>query len=227
MSTRRPIWRYGLFQIPALLSVACLLAAGITHILGLGCQDLWPLLFIGLSIIAFMWMIVMPIDHYLRLHIKLTMSLAGRIAILNAFFWTALLSIWLVSTLPPLMNQCAISEQVNLDWSQWRANIWNEMFLDQDSTAPLDSEADFSFVVTRDRRIRETQILTSEPELESYVQSRIESLEGKPVLSFVPGTRRDEVTYESSVQICTTESKPGCGDPADPDSYPDTEEYER
>lgn len=227
MSTRRPIWQYGLFQIPALLSAAFLLGAGSTYILGLGCQKFWPLLFLGLAAITFMWMIVMPLDHYLRLRIKLTMSLAGRIAILHAFFWMALISIWLISTLPALMSQCAISEQVSLDWSQWRANIWNEMFLDQDSTAPLDSEADFSFVVTRDRKIKETQISTSEPKLESYVQSRIESLEGKPMLNFVPGTRRDEVTYESSVQICTTESKPECGDPADPDSYPDTEEYER
>ena len=195
--------------------------------MNLGCQEFWPLLFLSLAVIAFTWMIVMPIDHCLRIYTKLTMSLAGRIAILNAFFWTTLISVWLVSTLPALKVQCAISQQVSLDWSQWRANIWNEMFLDQDSTAPLDSKADFSFVVTRDREIKETQISTSEPELESYVQSRIESLEGKTVLNFVPGTRRDEVIYESSVQICTVESKPGCGDPADPDFYPDMEEYER
>lgn len=229
MATRRPIWRYGLFQIPALLLVLCLSAAGATYLLYGGCQRIWALLFLGLSWVAFTWMITMPIDYLLRFGMKLQMSLAGRIAIANALFWTVLTTVVLASTLPSSLNQCAASELVSLDWAQWRADIWNEMFYedDGDSSAPIGSEADFRFVVTKNRRIQNVEISTPEAALENYIQSRIDSIEGSDVLRFVPGTRRSQVEYESNVRICDGDTRPGCGEPADPESYADIEEYNK
>lgn len=225
MGIRRPIWRYGLFQIPAILLAACLTAAGLAYLFRLGCPDFRVRLFFGLAWIALMWTLIMPIDYFLKFVLKLNMSLAGRIAILHAIFWTILTSIILTSTLPALNNLCIASEAYSLDWSQWRANIWNEMFFNSiTDSVPIGSEADFSFVVSENEQIEEIQVSTPEPDLEAYVRSRIESLEGKKLLEFVPGTRRKEVLYEGSVSICKNNS-PNCGEPADSSNYPDTEEY--
>jgi len=223
MSIRRRIWQYGLFQIPALLLAVCLIAAGVAYLLRLGCPDFRASLFFGLAWIALMWTLIMPMDYFLKFVLKLNMSLAGRIAILHAIFWTVLISIILASTLPALNNLCTASEPFSLDWSQWRANIWNEMFFSSATgSVPIGSKADFSFVVSENEQIEEIQISTPEPDLEAYVRSRIESLEGKKLLEFVPGTRREVVLYESSVTICKNDSR-NCGEPADPSDYPDTE----
>lgn len=224
MSIRRPIWRYGLFQIPSVLLILSLIAAGVAYLLGLGCPQFWVSLFLGLAWIALVWMLVMPLDYFLKFALKLQMSFAGRIAIFHAIFWTVLTSVVLASTLPTLIGQCRALELISLDWSRWHANIWNEMFLNSESSAPIGSKAEFQFIVKNNRRIEDIQISASDLTLESYVQSRIKSLEGKKILEFVPDTRRDEVRYESKVNICRSD-EPGCGEPADPDDYPDTEEY--
>lgn len=112
-----------------------------------------------------------------------------------------------------------------LDWAQWRANIWNEMFYyDQNtSSAPVGSRAEFSFIVSDDGEISDINITTSTSnELESYVRARIESLQGSDALEFIPDTRRSEVLYESSITICEAGSR-GCGEPADVRDYPDRE----
>jgi len=219
---KRPFWQYGLFQIPAIFLAAFVLATGIAYLLNLGCGNFWVALFFGLSWIALAWALIIPLDILLRSVFKFPMSFAGRLSILHAVFWTVAISTILAATLPSMWNQC-----MALDWAQWRANIWNEMFYyDQNtSSAPVGSRAEFSFIVSDDGEISDINITTSTSnELESYVRARIESLQGSDALEFIPDTRRSEVLYESSITICEAGSR-GCGEPADVRDYPDREVF--
>lgn len=100
------LWHYSLFQIPALLSVACLVLAGISAILGFGCPGFWVRLFLGLSWVAFTWMLVLPLDNFLRLKLNIGMGLTGRLAFLQAIFWSVATLVILIAVLPPLMKSC-------------------------------------------------------------------------------------------------------------------------
>lgn len=106
---KRSIWRYGLFQIPAILLAICLVAAGVAAILNLGCPIFWIWLFLGLAWASFMWMLVLPIDYLLRFSLKLDMSLAGRIAIFHAIFWSSLVTFLLIAHLPSTIATCQLS----------------------------------------------------------------------------------------------------------------------
>ena len=113
-----------------------------------------------------------------------------------------------------------------MHWARWRANIWDQMFLGQTIPGSIGSEAKFSFVVYRDGRIEDITVEASDTELEGFVRSRIESMGGTEALFFIESTRRDQVLYESSVTVCRLGS-PGCGEPADPNKYPDKESFTR
>ena len=217
---KRPFWRYGLFQIPAIFLTLFVLATGISYFLNsrLGCANGWLVLFSGLSWIALAWVLVMPLDLFLRSVLKLSMSLAGRLSLLNAIFWAVLTSVILASTLPATWNQCTA-----LNWAQWHANIWNEMFLEAPTSAPIGSRVEFRFVVSDQGDISSVTITQSDSnELENYVRERIEAIEGSEVLDFIPNTRRKEMLHESSITICEG-GRRGCGDPADPRDYSDLE----
>lgn len=125
----------------------------------------------------------------------------------------------------PRHNPVIEQELVNLDWSLWRANIWNHMFLDQRLGGEPGSEAKFSFMVHRDGRIEDIEIRTDDPMLEESVKIRIESLVGTDTLTFVESTRRDTVHYEDKVIVCTPSIDLGCNAPADPSKYPDQESF--
>lgn len=249
---KRPIWQYGIFQIPASLVGVCLLAAGIVAVLELGCPSFWSRLFLGLAWIALMWMLVLPLDLFLRVRLKLGMDTAGRLSIFHAVLWSLLtLAVLILSILPLSLKSCAgllsrptlptknptvppqptpipsvDQELVSLDWARWRANIWDQMFLGETLPGAIGSEAKFSFVVYRDGHIEDIKVEANDPELEGFVRSRIESLEGTEALVFIESTRRDQVRYESSVIACRPGSL-GCDEPADPNQYPDQESFTR
>ncbi|NJP08765.1 MAG: hypothetical protein HC866_04185 [Leptolyngbyaceae cyanobacterium RU_5_1] len=106
MYKSRSLWRYSLFQIPALLSVVCLVAVGVVAILGLGCPNFLVWLFLGLAWIALMWTLVLPLDASLRTKLNLKMGLAGRLAISHAVLWSLLTLAVLLLVLPPLEAVC-------------------------------------------------------------------------------------------------------------------------
>ena len=284
-------WQYSLFQIPALLLATCLVLAGIAAFLGFGCPDFWTRLFLGLSWIAFTWMLVLPLDNFLRSKLNIGMGLAGRLAFFHAVLWSIATLVVLASGLPTLMQSCtSITSQpttptpsptptptltptpsptltptptptpsqtstpspdpsltptptpsptptptrsidrelISLDWSRWRANIWNQMFLNQPPLGSIGSKAEFSFVIYRDGHIEDIQVKTEDdPSFKKNVISRIMSLEGTDALVFLESTRRDTVPYESEVTVCTPGSSPGCNEPADPSDFDDKEKYTR
>lgn len=220
-SAKRPLWRYPLFQFPAIALGLFLFLGAIEYLLRLGCYPFWVLLFLLLAWAALMWVLVMPLDHVLQVFLNLPMSVAGRVSIINAIAWSVLIAVVLTSGLPKLRAQCFAS----LDWSRWHAAIWDEMFFDQNASVPIGSEASFSFTVTRNRDIQALSISASEPALDRYVRTQAKSLIGTPVLEFVPGTRRNEVLYEGSLTICDTTENPQCGEPASPTSYQDVETF--
>lgn len=277
------LWHYSLFQIPALLSAGCLVLAGIAAILGFGCPSFWVRLFLGLSWVAFTWMLVLPLDDFLRLKLNIGMGLTGRLAFLQAIFWSVATLVILIAVLPPLMKSCTNitsqqtspsltpslspspspspsplptpipspssdpslspsptlipsatptpveQELVSLDWARWRANIWNQMFLNQPGLGPIGSTAEFSFVVYRDGHIEDIRIKTDQDDLtfKENVISRIQSLEGTQALVFLKSTRRDTVPYEGTIEVCTPGSRPNCGQPADPSDYDDEEKVQK
>lgn len=226
VSLERNFWKYGLFQIPAIFLGIVLLIAIIVSILTLPCTQFWQQLTWALVGISLAWTLVLPLDRLLKAKTQLPMNLTGRIALGNALFWSALIVVLMASILPPLWQLCSViapvdaSELVSLDWSRWRADVWNEMFHEQPNPAPTGSEAEFSFTVSSDRKIENIEVDASNPEMESLVTERINTLNDNTVLTFVPGTKRDQVRYESSVLIC---DEADCGQPADPADYPDTE----
>ncbi|MEM9220553.1 MAG: vWA domain-containing protein [Cyanobacteria bacterium P01_F01_bin.150] len=110
------------------------------------------------------------------------------------------------------------SEIVSLDWSNWRANLWNQMFYGQNIPVNLGEWAEFSFIAHRDGQIDNVNITASSSEMEQIVKTRILSLQKTNALVFPKSTRRQEVEYESSVSI----SKPGRR--ARPEDFPDQEE---
>lgn len=112
MSPKRPFWRYSIFQIPAVLLSICLAAVILAFFLSLSCPGFWVYLFLGLAWMSFMWMLVLPIDIFLRSVSKLNMSFAGRAAIFHALFWSGLTAAILVSTLPSLFNQCILAAKL-------------------------------------------------------------------------------------------------------------------
>lgn len=63
-----------------------------------GLSSNWPfiLLWLGLGWIAFMWMMIIPLDHLFCYGVKIRYDIAGKIAYFNAIFWTvATPIIWL------------------------------------------------------------------------------------------------------------------------------------
>ena len=115
-------------------------------------------------------------------------------------------------------------ELQNLDWSKWRANVWDEMFFEQSIPAPIDSHAEFKFTVYRDKTIEDVEVRTENSVLEEFVNSRIQSLIATDTLTFPQSSKRDDVLYESEVTVCS-QGTPSCGEPADPSQYPDVEVY--
>lgn len=73
----------------------------------------WVLLWLGLAWISLMWTLTMPLDRWIfqRL-LKMRMDLAGRLALGNAFFWSAITPIilWqvyqLLDLVAPFFRQC-------------------------------------------------------------------------------------------------------------------------
>jgi hypothetical protein len=253
MSKSNSLWHYSLFQVPALVSASCLVLAGIAALLGFGCPGFWVSLFLGLSWVAFTWMLVLPLDKFLRSKLNIGMGLTGRLSFLQAIFWSvATLSI-LMAVLPPLMESCLIitsqpasrsltaspslssissttptpvqKELVSLDWARWRASIWNQMFLNHQNLGSIGSSAEFNFVIYRDGHIEDIQVKTDDPLFKDNLISRIKSLEGTKALVFLKSSRRDTVRYESSVRLCDEgkDNSPNCGKPADPNNYEDKE----
>jgi Ca-activated chloride channel homolog len=53
-------------------------------------------LFLGLAVVSFMWMLVLPIDRFLQHQWNLRFDFSGKIALFNALFWTA--------AIPPLVG---------------------------------------------------------------------------------------------------------------------------
>lgn len=109
MASASKIWRYSLFQIPAVLLVCSLLGLAIASALQTDCFSAWRYLFIGLAWASFMWMLVLPIDYLLQKFLRVNMSLAGRLSILNAIFWSALVAVVLANNLPKLISSCQIT----------------------------------------------------------------------------------------------------------------------
>ncbi len=73
----------------------------------------WLLFWLGLAWIAFMWLLVMPLDRWiLQKFLRLPMNLSGRIALFNALFWTAAtpLIVWklydLLGLVLPFVGRC-------------------------------------------------------------------------------------------------------------------------
>lgn len=236
-------WRYGLFQVPALLFLICLGLAGIAAIFGLGCPSFWVRLFLGLSWIAFTWMLVLPLDTLLRAKLHLGMGLTGRFAFLQAVFWSVTTFVILAAALPPLMQSCMASanptpvpastpveeESVSLDWARWHANIWNQMFLNQQSLGSMGSTAQFSFLIHRDGRIKDIHVQTNpdDPIFRQYIITRIESLRGTDALVFLNSSRRDSVLYKGEATVCDLAQSSKCGQPQDPSNYNDKEEIKQ
>lgn len=113
--TPQPVWRYAIFSIPAILMVICLLLALFAGQLGwlpprlvavhlaldlssstYETTQFVPLLY-GLSFIAFMWMMVLPLERFLDRILRIRVDYAGRIAIFNALSWTILTPILLAA----------------------------------------------------------------------------------------------------------------------------------
>jgi Ca-activated chloride channel homolog len=44
--------------------------------------------FLGLAFVSLMWLLVLPLDRFLQIHRKMSFEWAGKIALLNALFWT-------------------------------------------------------------------------------------------------------------------------------------------
>ena len=65
-SAKRPLWRYPLFQFPAIALGLCLFLGAIEYLLRLGCYPFWILLFLLLAWAVLMWVLVMPLDHVLQ-----------------------------------------------------------------------------------------------------------------------------------------------------------------
>lgn len=234
-SIDKGFWRYGFFQIPAIILGLCLLVAAIVSNLAIPCTLFWRLLVWALVAISLAWALVLPLDRLLKFQTQLPMNLRGRIALGNALFWTALILSLMVSRLPPIWSLCSVnlpnndnSELVSLDWARWRANVWDEMFYDvpQPSSIPIGTEAEFSFTVTRDKAVNNIKVQSNELTYQDFVNERILALNGSEVLTFIPSTQRTEVDYESSVVVCNDDSD-GCGSRADPIDYQDVEDYEK
>lgn len=47
--------------------------------------------FLGLAFISLMWMLVLPLDRFLQTYRKMRFDWAGRIALINALFWTVVI----------------------------------------------------------------------------------------------------------------------------------------
>jgi len=63
----------------------------------------WILSWLGAAWIALMWLLILPLDRWIYQDLlKLSMSLAGRLALSNALFWSILIPIllWRLSSLP-------------------------------------------------------------------------------------------------------------------------------
>lgn len=231
---KRSIWQYSMFQIPALLSVVCLVSAGVVILLEVSCSSFWSRLFLGMTWIALMWMLVLPLDNLLRVRLNFGMDTAGRFAICHAVLWSLVTPLFLVLLiLPPLRSSCSTlppvdQERVSLDWAEWRANIWNEMFFGQlyPPSLPIGSKAGFSFVVYRDGRIQDIKIESENPDLRNFVMSRIESLKDSKSLAFIENTQRNQVTYKHNIKICYPNGNT-CGKPADPNDNRDKEFFKR
>jgi hypothetical protein len=100
MRQRRPIIRDPLFQVPAIFVG---IAAIVTLVLKVqpicNSQSVWWSL--GITWIALMWTLVLPLDRWiLQGWLKKPFNLAGKLALGNAFFWTALTPglIWRLSS---------------------------------------------------------------------------------------------------------------------------------
>lgn len=68
----------------------------------------WIIFWLGAAWIALMWLLLLPLDRWIfQGWLKLSMSLAGRLALGNALFWTVLTTIvvWRLSGLP-LISSC-------------------------------------------------------------------------------------------------------------------------
>lgn len=68
----------------------------------------WIIFWLGAAWIALMWLLILPLDRWIYQGLlKLSMSLAGRIALGNALFWTILtpIVVWRLSGLP-LISSC-------------------------------------------------------------------------------------------------------------------------
>lgn len=110
--TKRRIWHYGLFQIPAILLLFCIIFIATVNILKPTCLVFWMTLAMGLFIIALSWTLVMPLDLFFRAVMKWSMSLAGRISLSQALFVSTLISVILITDLPILKRICSIPESM-------------------------------------------------------------------------------------------------------------------
>lgn len=228
----KSVWRYGLFQIPAILFGILLVVTILTFALPIPCSWFWRLLSLGLLGISLAWTLTLPFDRLLQGQTQLTMDLSGRLALGNALFWTTLLISLMFSKLPTIRSACLVlpilsvpqQEVISLDWSSWHADIWNELFYQQDIQGRTGSKATFSFVVSEDKSLSEINVRTNDQELETFVAARIKTIEDQPILKFAPLSHRTHVLYEGNVVVCTEDSE-GCGDPATSNDYKDTEEF--
>lgn len=109
---------------------------------------------------------------------------------------------------------------ISVDWSRWRANLWNQMFYNQRMPAPIGSSATFSFVVYTNRQIDSINVESENPEMEQFVRNRIANLRNTRALAFPKSTRRQKIQYRSQVLISKV------GRRADPRNFPDQENYD-
>ena len=68
----------------------------------------WIIFWLGMTWIALMWVLILPLDIFLRKVMKYSLNFAGKFALNHAFFWTSLtpVIVWKLAEGLPFMNAC-------------------------------------------------------------------------------------------------------------------------
>jgi Ca-activated chloride channel homolog len=69
----------------------------------------WVIFWLGMSWMALMWVLVLPLDIFLQKVVKLPLHWAGKLSLNHALFWTALtpFMIWKLAEGLPFINACS------------------------------------------------------------------------------------------------------------------------
>ena len=68
----------------------------------------WVIFWLGVTWIALMWALTLPLDIFLQTVFKMSLDLTGRLSLMNAFFWSALtpIIVFKLAEGVPFMNAC-------------------------------------------------------------------------------------------------------------------------